>query len=138
MGKRTLTIQYFDGSVEELPLDGKKSTWVFARGKGIEKMQLDGESFPIALEAIGDRVLNERMAEFVTALIAAQLGRESKTRAINAGANRLSDYEVTWQRDTVAKANEMKKGDQSLKWKEIARRVGVPERTLRDWRKKYR
>jgi hypothetical protein len=50
------------------------------------------------------------------------------------GRYRLTPEEIKVRTKQVREAKKLKKSDPSLGWKEIARTLGVPERTLRDWR----
>ncbi len=50
------------------------------------------------------------------------------------GRYRLTDDEINYRKDKVSEANKIKKESPDLYWKEIAKRMDIRERTLRDWR----
>ncbi len=48
--------------------------------------------------------------------------------------NKLTDEDTTYRRGIVQSANQMRKETPGRGWVSIARDLGIPERTLRDWR----
>jgi hypothetical protein len=50
------------------------------------------------------------------------------------GRYRLTEDDINYRKNKVKKANQMKKDDITRKWKDIARELEIPDRTLRGWR----
>jgi hypothetical protein len=60
--------------------------------------------------------------------------QEAKNTLLQKGRYRLTPEEIKVRKKQVSEAKKLKKLDPSLGWKEIAKTLGVPERTLRDRR----
>lgn len=66
---------------------------------------------------------------------------KTSSNAIDKGrkaSNRLTETNIVYRREIVAKANQLRQDNPNMKWKEIAHELSISESTLRKWRRNSR
>jgi hypothetical protein len=79
-----------------------------------------------------DKIVGEIIRK--QAEISTQTDMPDHEKSKRRGRLKLSKDEISFRRQKVKEAEGMRKKDPQRPWKDIARELGIPERTLRDWR----